>query len=134
MSDLARIVAGAFTGVTCLLCLIMVMLHMKYYARPNEQRQFVSDLRFVSLFSDLDRIIRCLLVPPLFAVFALISVCCYTAAPYLGPIPKILESFGLCFLFLLVVEYAIPGLMADPRGLRNTLRQIGRGDTWFKVG
>lgn len=86
-------VAVAGTAITFAISVSLIVLHLRRYRCPKEQRQ----------------IIRLIFAPFVFALVALFEVLSYEAAPYIDPIGDYYEAFALCGLFLLYLQYAVPG-------------------------
>jgi hypothetical protein len=84
------------------------------------------------------RIIRVALLPVVFSAFAVEAASSYYAAPYLEAIPKVFESVVLCCLFLLLVEFTIPGALSNPQAMSQILGDIrppqaGKHKDWIQV-
>nr|XP_023907875.1 transmembrane protein 184A-like [Quercus suber] len=86
-------VAAAATGVTFVICISLIVLHLQRYRCPKEQRQ----------------IIRMVFAPFVFALIGFFEVYSYAIAPYIDPLGDLYEAFGLCALLLLYIQYAAPG-------------------------
>lgn len=117
------ILAAVFLVLTLLNSVFHVLRHLTRYTIPYQQRQ----------------IIRIIIIPTVFAIFALPSVIFYQASIYLRPLAEIYESIGITALFLLYVDYVYP----DSHSWWEILDLIGaqekRGDViagsnsaWFK--
>ena len=89
---LAAIIAAGCTGITLFLSLWLIIKHLHRYTFPSQQRQ----------------IIRIIFTPVIFAVFSLLSIIFYDAAPYLTPITDLYEVFALAAIFILFSDYVTP--------------------------
>lgn len=82
-------------------------------------------------------IIRLNVIPPLYAIFALVCATVGETAEYIVPIPKVFESVALCCLFLLMLEFAVPNSLVDPGMtftiLRNECVAKKQGKSWYTV-
>ncbi|KAK4545048.1 hypothetical protein LTR36_003599 [Oleoguttula mirabilis] len=86
------IAAFACTCATIAISGSLIALHIRRYRAPKEQRQ----------------IIRIACSVAIYAVVAFFEIYSYEAAQYIDPIGDVYESFGLCALFLLFIQYAAP--------------------------
>ncbi|KAK5124489.1 hypothetical protein LTR85_001706 [Meristemomyces frigidus] len=86
------IAAFACTCATIAISTSLIALHIRRYRAPKEQRQ----------------IIRIAFSVVIYAVVAFFEIYSYAAAQYIDPIGDVYESFGLCALFLLFIQYAAP--------------------------
>lgn len=86
------LIAAACAILTLVSALALATLHLTRYRAPKEQRQ----------------IIRILFAPFIFAVVAWGGIADYDIAAYIDPIGDVYESFCLCALFLLYIQFAAP--------------------------
>ncbi|KAK5131948.1 hypothetical protein LTR08_000460 [Meristemomyces frigidus] len=86
------IIAAACALITLVSSVLLILLHLTRYRAPKEQRQ----------------IIRIALVPFVFAIVSWAEIMDYSVAAYIDPIGEVYESFCLCALFLLYIQYTTP--------------------------
>ncbi|MCJ1412100.1 hypothetical protein MMC19_006192 [Ptychographa xylographoides] len=86
-------VSAACTVFVCLLCFVQVAWHLSYYSRPDEQKL----------------ILRIVILPAVEVICALLSICFYSASPFVQNVPKVFEAVAICALFELYVVYLAPG-------------------------
>lgn len=86
-------VAAASAALTFISSVALIILHLKRYRAPKEQRQ----------------IIRIVFAPFVFAIICWAQIAHYNIAEYLIPISGIYESLAICSLFLLYIQFAVPG-------------------------
>lgn len=82
----------ACTAIALVSSLALILMHLRRYCAPKEQRQ----------------IIRIALAPFVFALVSLAQIHNYSVARYIDPISSFYEAICLCALFLLYVQYAAP--------------------------
>ncbi|KAK5122278.1 hypothetical protein LTR85_004189 [Meristemomyces frigidus] len=87
------LVALACTAATVAISLSLIITHLRRYRVPKEQRQ----------------IVRIAFSPAVFAIISLFEIYNYATAQYIDPIGDVYESFCLCALFLLYLQFAAPG-------------------------
>lgn len=85
-------VAGICSAITTSTALTLIVLHLRRYRCPKEQRQIIRIVSSVILYT----------------FIAFFEVYSYESAQYIDPIGDFYESFGLCALFLLFIQYAAP--------------------------
>lgn len=86
-------VSGAATIVAFVIVVALIINHLRRYRCPKEQRQ----------------IIRLAFAPFVFALVAFFEVLSYEIAPYIDPLGDLYEAFCLCALYLLYIQFAVPG-------------------------
>ena len=74
-----RWTALACTATTALICLALIVQHLRRYRAPKEQRQ----------------IIRIVFSIPIYSVIAFFEIYRYGTAKYIDPLGDIYEAFGL---------------------------------------
>ena len=122
--DFNKILAGACTGVACLVVLFHLFNHATHLSVPREQMKIMR--------------IACLI--PLYAVFGLIGIIFPEADAYLDPWSDIFEANSLVAFFLLLCEYVsqhheqraayFSGIeLSDKKATKNGVD----GATWFRV-
>ncbi|KAK4541397.1 hypothetical protein LTR36_007998 [Oleoguttula mirabilis] len=87
------LVALACTAATVAISISLIVAHLRRYRSPKEQRQ----------------IIRIAFSPAVFAIVSFFELYNYATAQYIDPIGDVYESFCLCALFLLYLQFAAPG-------------------------
>ncbi|CAK4031505.1 Hypothetical predicted protein [Lecanosticta acicola] len=86
-------IAAIATAVTLAICVSLIFAHLRRYRCPKEQRQ----------------IIRITFAPFIFALVCFFEILSYDIAPYIDPLGDLYEAFGLCALFLLYIQFCVPG-------------------------
>ena len=86
------IISAACAGITFLSSTLLILLHLAQYRAPKEQRQ----------------IVRIVFMPFVFAIVSWAEIADYKIAPYIDPIGEVYESWAICALFLLYVQFAAP--------------------------
>ncbi|KUJ09035.1 DUF300-domain-containing protein [Mollisia scopiformis] len=87
--QVAVIIAGACTIISCLICFFLIFRHATRYAVPKEQKQ----------------VIRLIFIIPVFAVASFLSVAFNNASIYIQPLTTLYESLALSAFFLLLLAY-----------------------------
>ncbi|KAK5131549.1 hypothetical protein LTR08_000876 [Meristemomyces frigidus] len=85
--------ACACTAATLGICISLIIAHLRRYRSPKEQRQ----------------IVRIAFAPVVYAIVSCFEIYTYETAQYIDPIGDMYEAFCLCALFLLYVQFAVPG-------------------------
>ena len=80
------------TIITFVSSVSLIILHLRRYRCPKEQRQ----------------IIRIVFAPFVFAIVSWLEVYDYSIAQYVDPIGEVYEAFCLCALYLLFIQFAAP--------------------------
>ena len=113
------LIAASCALITLLSSVTLVFLHLTRYRAPKEQRQ----------------IIRIILAPFVFAIVAWAEIARYSIAPYIDPIGDVYESFCLCALFLLYIQFAAPkGTFGEEmfQAMEEAATEV-KGDSWAKM-
>ncbi|KAK0945161.1 hypothetical protein LTR29_003253 [Friedmanniomyces endolithicus] len=113
--------AAACSITTIAIALSLVVLHLRRYRAPREQRQII-------------RIVFCVIV---YAVIAFFEVASYEVAQYIDPLGDLYEAFGLCALYLLFLQYAAPsGTFAndDILSAARAAEETTVSFDWVRVG
>ncbi|KAK4542473.1 hypothetical protein LTR36_006725 [Oleoguttula mirabilis] len=79
-------------ALTLLSAVFLIILHLKRYRAPKEQRQ----------------IIRICFAPFVLAIVSFAEIYDYRIAAYMDPIGAVYEAFCLCALYLLFIQFTIP--------------------------
>lgn len=87
-----NIIAGVCAIFTIVSALGLIVRHLTRYRAPKEQRQ----------------IVRIIFMPVIFSIIAWAEIMNYEIAAYLDPIGEIYESWALCALFLLFIQFVTP--------------------------
>lgn len=86
------LISYACVGLTGVISLILILMHLFSFSAPKEQRQ----------------IIRIALVPLVTVAISCASIVAYDVSPYIKPIADLYEAFALASLFLLFVQFSVP--------------------------
>ena len=116
------VAGGVCTLITVGCSIYLIVMHLRQYVKPLEQRQMV----------------RVIFTPVVFAVLSFLSIAFYGAAIYLDPIALLYEAFALASLFLLFIQYVAPGGHHTKQSFYNirfSLQNVtpGRSFEWFIV-
>jgi hypothetical protein len=93
------VTSAALTILTILICLLLSLLHVRYYTNPPEQRQ----------------LIRIIIVPAVFAIFSFFGLWFYNASNYLIPVADFYECFALVAIFYYIISVVTPNEDDDQR-------------------
>ncbi|KAK5125069.1 hypothetical protein LTR85_001260 [Meristemomyces frigidus] len=86
------LITAACALVILISSVLLIILHITRYRAPKEQRQ----------------IIRIAFAPFVFAIVSWAEILDYSIAAYIDPIGEVYESFCLCALFLLYIQFVAP--------------------------
>ena len=101
------------SAVTTVLCLIFTVslaaVHLSNWVKPHEQKQQVCHPCYAYQETKyVNRIVRIILFPTVFAFFNFFSVWFYQRSWILLPFPELYECFALVAMFYLLVLYVSP--------------------------
>lgn len=106
------LISLACTAATLISSVSLIVLHLRRYRAPKEQRQ----------------IIRILFAPFIFAIVSLCEILDYRIAVYIDPISELYEAFSLCGLYLLYIQFATPsGTFGED--MFNAMQQAEESET-----
>lgn len=86
------IICGACAAFAFISSVLLIMLHLTRYRAPKEQRQ----------------IVRIVFMPFVFAIVCWAELKDYKIAAYIDPIGEVYESWAICAIFLLYIQFAAP--------------------------
>lgn len=86
------IICGASAAFAFISSVLLILLHLTRYRAPREQRQ----------------IVRIVFMPFVFAIVCWAELKDYEIAAYIDPIGEVYESWAICAMFLLYIQFAAP--------------------------
>lgn len=86
------IICEACAAFTFISSVLLILLHLTRYRAPKEQRQ----------------IVRIVFMPFVFAIVSWAELKDYKIAAYIDPIGEVYESWAICAIFLLYIQFAAP--------------------------
>jgi hypothetical protein len=105
------IISGGCAAITLLTSLTLIFIHLTRYRAPKEQRQ----------------IVRIAFMPFLFALISWVEVADYSIAAYIDAICNLYESWAICALFLLYVQFVAPNASFGEEMFQSMLNNVTDG-------